>query len=141
MSPLMTDHDFNHVIDLCQKLVDEFKTIKHVTFGEMLFALTVTVDETLALKGAPRASQHFKAGMAEPLRGTIDPNRAGQCAQAIIRLTETLNETDLNDLPAICAMCAATIAEVAVDEAHGNYIKQLWKETLLIVAAERRVVN
>ena len=138
MNTALGELDLDRVIDLCQKLVVELQAVKDATFGEMIYALTVTVAKMLALKGAPRAAQHFKTGMAKPLALVADPSRAIPCNQAIVKFNETLNETDLNDLPAICAMCAATIAEVAVDEAHGNYIRQLWKETLLIVAAECR---
>jgi hypothetical protein len=142
MNTVLDELHFDHVIDLCQKLVAEFQTIKDVTFGEMIFTLTVTVVEMLALKGAPRAAQHFKTGMAEPLRVLVaDQSRTTFCRQAIVKFSETLNETDINDLPAICALCATKIAEVACGKANGDYIGQLWKETLLIVAAERRVVN
>ena len=142
MNTVLGELNLDHVIDLCQELVAEFQKIEGGTFGEMLFVLTVTVVETLALKGAPRAAQHFEAGMKEPLRMTLnaDPNRTALYGQAILNFTKTLNETDVNDLPAICALCASKIAEVACGEAKGAYITRLWKETLLIAATER-VVN
>ncbi len=125
-----------YVIDLCQKLVVELQAVKDATFGEMIYALTLTVAKVLALKGAPRAAQHFKTGMAEPLALVADPSRAIPCNQAIVKFTETLNVIDVNDLPAVCALCASKIAEVACGEANGAYITRLWKETLLIAATE-----
>ncbi len=140
MNTVSDELDFDHVIDLCQKLVAEFQTIKDATLGEMIFTLTVTVVEMLALKGAPRAAQHFKTGMAEPLALVADPSRAIPCNQAIVKFTETLNVIDVNDLPAVCALCASKISEVACGEANGAYITRLWKETLLIAATERVVI-
>jgi hypothetical protein len=78
--------------------------------------------------------------MAEPLALVADPSRAIPCNQAIVNFSETLNETDINDLPAVCALCASKIVEVACGEAKGAYITRLWKEILLIAATER-VVN
>jgi hypothetical protein len=140
MNTVLGELDLDHVIDLCQKLVVELQAVKDATFGEMIYALTVTVAKMLALKGAPRAAQHFKTGMAEPLALVTDPSRAIPCNQAIVKFTETLNVIDVNHLPAVCALCASKIAEVACGEAKGAYITQLWKETLLIAATER-VVN
>lgn len=137
MKTVLDELDVDHVVDLCQKLVAEFQTIKDVAFGEMIFTLTVTVVEMLALRGAPRAAQHFKTGMAEPLRVLVaDQSRTTFCGQAIVKFSETLNETEINDLPAVCALCASKIAEVACGEASGAYITRLWKETQLIAATE-----
>ena len=142
MNTVLDELNLDHVIDLCQELVAEFQTIKDVTFGEMISTLTLTIAEMLALKGAPHAAQHFKAGMAEPLRVLVaDPSRAIRCNEAIVRFIEKLNVTDINDLAMICALCATNIAEVACSEAHGDYIRQLWKETMLIVEDERRMMN
>lgn len=136
MNTVLGELDLDHVIDLCQKLVVELQAVKDATFGEMIYALTVTVAKMLALKGAPRAAQHFKTGMAELLALVADPSRAIPCNQAIVKFTETLNVIDVNDLPAVCALCASKIAEVACGEANGAYITRLWKETLLIAATE-----
>ena len=91
MNTALGELDLDRVIDLCQKLVVERQAVKDATFGEMIYALTVTVAKMLALKGAPRAAQHFKTGMAKPLALVADPSRAIPCNQAIVKFTETLN--------------------------------------------------
>ncbi len=141
MNTVLGELDLDHVIDLCQKLVVELQAVKDATFGEKIYALTVTVAKMLALKGAPRAAQHFKTGMAEPLALVADPSRAIPCNQAIVKFTEKLNVIDVNDLPAVCALCASKIAEVACGEANGAYITRLWKETMLIVEDERQMMS
>jgi hypothetical protein len=137
---LMSDIDFNHVIDLCQNLAEELWKVKGATLGEMIFALTVTMAEVMTLDGFPRAAQHFKTGMAKPLQwaGTnADQGRIDLCADAIIEFGKTLNESYLKDVPAICALCLTKVVEIAQSEAHGDSVRNLWMQTLKVMAAER----
>jgi hypothetical protein len=134
---MMSDVDYERVIELCQRLCEGLWKVEGVTFGEMLFALTVTISELLTLEGRPRAGEFFKTSMAKPLEGVTNQTRIDLCADAIIKFGETLNEKDRNDVPAICALAATKIAEVGFSEAHGDTIRNLWKATLKIYVAER----
>ena len=129
--------DFDRFVNQCQTLCEELWKVNEVTFGEMLFALALIIEELLTLDGCPRAAEVFKTGMAKPMANVTNQTRIDLCIDAITRFGKTLSKEDVDNLQAICALAAEKIAHVGYSEGHGDTIRNLWKHTVKVMLAER----